>query len=58
MKRLVETRGFLRKKWFVLSGLLRSQARILEQKLNHMKINRFTMREQDGIWYTFYGKIQ
>ncbi|OQY54201.1 MAG: hypothetical protein B6245_21605 [Desulfobacteraceae bacterium 4572_88] len=33
MKRLIETEEFLRKKWFILSGLLRNEARDIAWKL-------------------------
>jgi ribosomal protein L11 methyltransferase len=57
MKRLIESPGFLKKKWFILSGLLRNQAKMIEQKLNRMKMSSLTKWEQDGIWYTFHGKF-
>jgi ribosomal protein L11 methyltransferase len=57
MKNLLNSNGFLSKKWFILSGLLTSQA---EDALCTLKqrgakiINRWNC---DGIWHTFFGNI-
>ncbi len=55
MRLFLNTAGFRQKKWFVLSGLLRSQAaavvHLLEQSGAHIR-NRW---EGDGIWTTLMG---
>lgn len=54
MRELVDMPGFLSHKQFVLSGLLRSQAREIESLL----LRRTTILrkwERDGIWTTFWG---
>ena len=58
MKKLIISEGFLRKKWFILSGLLRSEARELADKLSERKRIKILKKwEHDGIWHTFWGKI-
>jgi ribosomal protein L11 methyltransferase len=55
MQHLVNSRGFLSKKWFILSGLLRSQARDLLYKLSQNHVRIVKKWERDGIWHTFLG---
>ena len=56
MQHLVDSMGFLKKKWFILSGLLPSQARDLLYKLSQHPVNIVNKWECDGIWHTFLGK--
>ncbi|MCP4350360.1 MAG: methyltransferase [Desulfobacterales bacterium] len=58
MKHLVNSEGFLCKKWFILSGLLRSQARDVAFKLSQLPVTILKQQEQDGIWHTFLGRIK
>jgi ribosomal protein L11 methyltransferase len=55
MRLLVMSSGFLQKKWFILSGLMRSQAgRIAELLVRVGSI----VRQQwigEGLWHTFWG---
>lgn len=55
MKEIVATKGFLKQKWFILSGLLASETQkilaILEQKPVHI-LKRWN---QDSIWHTIMG---
>jgi ribosomal protein L11 methyltransferase len=55
MRRLLVADGFLAKKRFVLSGLLRSEARAVRQDLQRLGVKILETWEQDGIWTTFYG---
>lgn len=57
MKALVTSQGFLSKKWFILSGLLRSEARYLLSKLSQQSSKILEKWEGEGIWHTFYGEI-
>ncbi len=57
MKQLIDHRGFLEKKWFILSGLMRSQAMDLATKLRQLPVEIIRKWEQDGIWHTFFGRI-
>jgi len=56
MKDLIISNGFLEKKYFVLSGLLRTQARNVEHVLSQLPVKIIKKWEQDGIWHTFAGK--
>jgi ribosomal protein L11 methyltransferase len=55
MRQLVEMPGFSTHRQYVLSGLLRSQAKQIENRLRRCStiIQKW---EQDGIWYTYWGK--
>jgi len=55
MKHLITSRGFYNKKWFILSGLLRSQARDLLYELSQSRVRIVNKWERDGIWHTFLG---
>jgi len=56
MRRLVRSDGFLSKKAFILSGLLRSEARQIADDLNHLPVEILRRWERNNIWYTFYGE--
>jgi ribosomal protein L11 methyltransferase len=55
MKHLIISRGFYNNKWFILSGLLRSQARDLLFELHQSRVRIVKKWERDGIWHTFLG---
>ena len=57
MKHLIASPGFFNNKWFVLSGLLRSQATDLLYELSQNRVRILKKWERDGIWHTFLGKI-
>jgi ribosomal protein L11 methyltransferase len=56
MKQLITAPGFLKKKWFILSGLLRSQARDLRFKLSRLPIRIIKEWSREDIWHTFLAK--
>jgi len=56
MQQLVRTAGFLEKKWFVLSGLLRSEAKRINDYLANQPVKIVDRWDRDGIWHTFLGK--
>jgi len=56
MKHLTASLNFYNKKWFILSGLLRSQARDVSFNLSQNRIHIIKTWECDGIWHTFLGK--
>ncbi|MCP3951439.1 MAG: methyltransferase [Desulfobacterales bacterium] len=56
MHQLVRTTGFLDKKWFILSGLLRSEAKRISDYLANRPVQIVNRWNRDGIWYTFLGK--
>lgn len=55
MKNLVRSMGFLKKKRFILSGLMRSEAAHIESTLAGLPVKIIRRWDQNGIWYTFYG---
>lgn len=57
VKRLIDSEGFYTKKWFVLSGLLRSQARDIAHRLSGQPVEILKRWELDGIWHTFLGMV-
>ena len=56
MMQIITSQGFLKKKWFILSGLLRSQARDLRFKFSQLPVNIIKEWERDAIWHTFLAK--
>jgi ribosomal protein L11 methyltransferase len=56
MRHLVNSRGFLAKKRFILSGLLRSEAKEIAEILSRYPVKILKQWTRDGIWYTFYGR--
>jgi ribosomal protein L11 methyltransferase len=57
MRQLIDSPGFLNKKWFILSGLLRSEARRIEARLSYHSANIMEKMVRDGVWHTFFGSI-
>ncbi|MGW8194979.1 MAG: 50S ribosomal protein L11 methyltransferase [Desulforhopalus sp.] len=58
MKDLVRSDGFLEQKWFVLSGLLRSEAEKIQQFLKTQPVLILKRWTQDDIWHTILGITQ
>jgi ribosomal protein L11 methyltransferase len=58
MKELVRTEGFLEQKWFVLSGLLRSEAEKILEFLRSQPVLILKRWNQDEIWHTILGITQ
>jgi ribosomal protein L11 methyltransferase len=58
MRQLIEAQGFLDKKRFVLSGLLRSEAKDVADRLGRHPAQIKNKWTRDGIWYTFYGEME
>jgi ribosomal protein L11 methyltransferase len=55
MRHLIDTPGFFAKKRFVLSGLLRSEAKAIADRLAGRPVRILKQWTHDGIWHTFYG---
>lgn len=55
MKELISVRAFFEKKFFILSGLLRSEAKDVAIRLAQGKARIIETREHEGIWHTFFG---
>lgn len=57
MKHLINSRGFLNNRQFILSGLLRSQARKIADQLAQYPVKIIKQWAHDGVWNTFYGEV-
>lgn len=57
MKNLIRRQGFLKKKRFILSGLMRSEAAHIQSMLADLPVKIIHRWDQDGIWHTFYGAV-
>jgi len=53
---LIQNRGFLARKRFILSGLMRSEARHVLDTLQRYPVKILKQWMQDGIWHTIYGQ--
>lgn len=58
MMRLLADEGFLRARRFVLSGLLRSQAREAAEVLAGLPVRLLDRRTEDGVWHTLLGRSE
>jgi len=58
MRHLINAGGFLDKKRFILSGLLRSEAKDVADRLARHPVKIIKQWTRDGIWHTFYGKVE
>ncbi len=56
MLQLVGAPGFRTQKQFILSGLLRSQAREIEYQLRQQQVKILHKWSREGVWHTFYGR--
>ncbi|MBU1183222.1 MAG: 50S ribosomal protein L11 methyltransferase [Pseudomonadota bacterium] len=57
MKIIVRSEGFLNKKYFVLSGLLKSEAKEIDLQLSKLPVIIVQKWDCNGIWHTFFGKV-
>jgi ribosomal protein L11 methyltransferase len=58
MRQLVNNNGFLTKKRFILSGLLRSEAKDIADILARHQVKIIKQWAHEGIWHTFYGQTE
>ena len=56
MKDLIRSPFFLEKRWFILSGLLRSEAAAVEAALAVLPVEILEKRTRDPIWSTYLGR--
>ncbi|MFZ7127040.1 MAG: 50S ribosomal protein L11 methyltransferase [Desulfobacterales bacterium] len=56
MKDLVAASGFTQCDYFILSGLLRSEARVVEGMLSRLPVRLLEQWGDDGVWHTFLGR--
>lgn len=55
MRQLIHTAGFIEKKRFILSGLMRSEAKAVREFLGRAPVRILREWSSDGIWHTFLG---
>lgn len=55
MKDIVSSEGFLKQKWFVLSGLMNSEAEKITDYLHTQPVVMLKHWHQNGVWNTFLG---
>lgn len=58
MQKLINAKGFRTKKRFILSGLLRSEAKQIHMELERASAKVIKSWTHEGIWHTFYGEIR
>jgi ribosomal protein L11 methyltransferase len=58
MHNLIMSKGFLAKQRFILSGLMRSEAKHIVNTLQRCPVKILKQWTQDGIWHTIYGKVE
>jgi len=56
MQHLVRDPGFLEKPWFILSGMLRSDAKRICDYLANRPVTILDRWSRDGVWHTILGK--
>ncbi len=57
MQKLMRTKSFAVPKRFILSGLLRSEAKQVKTELERLPARILKSWTHEGIWHTFYGEI-
>jgi len=58
MQHLIRSPGFLVKPWFILSGMLRSDAKRISDYLANRPVTILEQWSRDGIWHTILGKTR
>jgi len=58
MQKLICAKGFSIQKRFILSGLLRSEAKQVRIELERLSAKILKSWTHEGIWHTFYGEIR
>ena len=58
MRKLIRDESFVSKKRFILSGLLRSEAKQVRIELERLSAKIIKSWTHEGIWHTFYGEIK
>jgi ribosomal protein L11 methyltransferase len=56
MQEVIASEGFLQKEKFILSGLLRGEAKAVITKLAQYPVKLIKTWTSDGIWHTIYGR--
>ncbi len=57
MRKLIVRPGFLKKKWFILSGLLRTETSQIEMQLSQKPVTIIEKWVRDWVWHTLFGRV-
>ncbi|MGD9237629.1 MAG: 50S ribosomal protein L11 methyltransferase [Desulfobacterales bacterium] len=57
MQKLIQSEGFRTKKCFILSGLMRSEAKQIKIEIERLAAKILKSWTHEGIWHTFYGEF-
>ncbi len=57
MRHIINAKEFLEKKRFILSGLLRGEAKEVADGLARLRVKIIEQWTRDGIWHTFFGEM-
>ena len=57
MQKLIQSKGFKNKKCYILSGLMRSEAKQVKMDVERLPAKIFKSWTHNGIWHTFYGEF-
>ncbi|MGD8725365.1 MAG: 50S ribosomal protein L11 methyltransferase, partial [Desulfobacterales bacterium] len=57
MQKLIQSEGFRTKKCFILSGLMRSEAKQVKIEIERLPAKILKSWTHKGIWHTFYGEF-
>ncbi len=57
MRKLIQSKGFKTKKCFILSGLMRSEAKQVKIEIERLPAKILKSWTHEGIWHTFYGEF-
>ena len=56
--KLIKEEGFIKKKYFILSGLMRSQTRNIRLQLSRHPVDIIHEWDNDMVWHTILGKVK
>ena len=56
--KLIKEEGFIKKKYFILSGLMRSQARNIKMELSRYPVEIIHEWDNDMVWHTILGTVK
>ena len=56
--KLIKEEGFIKKKYFILSGLMRSQATNVKRELSRYPAEIIHEWDNDMVWHTILGRVK
>jgi ribosomal protein L11 methyltransferase len=55
-RKIINSKGFYQKIRFLLSGLLKSEAKSVKDRLSQENVEITRTWDQNGVWFTFLGE--